>query len=206
MALHRDAGDARGEVDALLSLGWLAWRRGDADAAVAHWDAALAASRRAGHRAGEGGALSALGWAAHHRGDHARARELHEEAAVVRRAIDDRRGAARALAHAAWAAAHLGLHADAATMFDEASMLATRLGAPQVHALALVMAADALLGGSAEHDARLAWQVREEALPVLRAHGHRHDLELAQAVLDRLCEVRRIDTGRHHHPGIIRNV
>ena len=89
LALHREAGERRGEGNALAQLGIVHIQDGRVDEARAAWEAALALFREIGYRHGEGSMLSNLGVLHSQQGRVAEARALDEAALALARELGD---------------------------------------------------------------------------------------------------------------------
>jgi predicted ATPase/class 3 adenylate cyclase len=94
LSLCREAGDNRGEAQALEGLGWIASERNDPERAEKLLEESLALGRKAGTPVEISKALNALAVLATRRNDYARAIVLHEEGLGMARASGDVRGIA----------------------------------------------------------------------------------------------------------------
>jgi tetratricopeptide (TPR) repeat protein len=92
LALFREAGDGRGEAQALAILGFIAGERNDLERAEKLLEESLALSRKAGTPVVISNALNALAALAFRRKDYARASVLQEEGLGMVRAAGDVRG------------------------------------------------------------------------------------------------------------------
>jgi tetratricopeptide (TPR) repeat protein len=94
LALCREAGDRRGEAQALNSLGFIASERNDLERAEKLLEESLALGRKAGMPVVINSALNSLAALAAYRNDYARATVLLEEGLGIARAAGDVRGIA----------------------------------------------------------------------------------------------------------------
>jgi predicted ATPase/Flp pilus assembly protein TadD len=97
LAIHREAGDRRGEAVVLNSLGTLHSEQGRMGEARAHYGAALAIHREDGNRLLEGFVLDDLGVVHKEQGRLEAAREHYESALAIHREVGNQPGEASAL-------------------------------------------------------------------------------------------------------------
>ena len=156
LAIHRAAGDARGEARALAGLATVALYQRDFPAAILHNEASVELYRKVGSPRGEAGAFHNLGYVALRQGDLARAREAYRAGLAVLRQVNDPELLALTLADLAVAEVRGGDTAAAQGAVREALGLVRELGARREGAYALDAAAElALALADAARAARL---------------------------------------------------
>ncbi len=152
----REGGYERGVAMALHQFGQVAHRRGDLNAAAAHYEDAVARFRRLEEPIYEGVALRDLGVVAGAQDEHDRATAFHEEALAVWRRLDHPWGVPAALRDLADEALCRGDAAAALPLYRE-SLGRWRLLGEKLHVAGSLLgpATVALESGQAERAARL---------------------------------------------------
>ncbi|WP_433305502.1 ATP-binding protein [Actinoplanes sp. CA-030573] len=133
----RGLGDARGQADALVGIGWISAQLGRHASAADQLQQALALFRKEGVIAGEARALNNLGAVEERRGRYPEAIEHYERALALHRRAGDRNGEARALNNLAVVEERLGRYRAAVDHHEQAIVLYRRAGDRAGEAVAL---------------------------------------------------------------------
>ncbi len=123
-----EAGDILGEANSIMSLGDVALRRSDHDAAQTAYEQALPLHRKVGDVFGEANCIKGLGDIALRRSDHDAAQTAYKQALPLHRQVGDLIGEANcnlALGHIALRRSD---HDDAQTAFEHALLLYRKIG------------------------------------------------------------------------------
>ncbi len=169
LAMFRHLGDEEGTIDALNSLGLVAFRT-DFAAARTHFEEALVLSRRLEDRRRTAFLLNNLGLVAGAQGQYESAAELHQESLTLRQELGDRHGVSSSLYNLGLMASARNDNASARGYLERSLEIRTDLGdklgiANSLNALAVV----ALRQGEEERAAALL----EQSLRLVREVGDR---------------------------------
>ena len=177
-ALQKDGGaSGAARAKALLGFGWLVYRTGGIDRAVAAGEEGLELSQQAGL----GGVVTAdllrlLGWMAWTKGDYGRAKGLLEESLTLSRDADDRFGVADALLMLGSTVGTLGDHERDKQLHEEAMVLCRELGYSSTLATSLFsMGYGLLMDGEYDRGEALI----EESAELYRERGYKGGLQFA---------------------------
>lgn len=128
LAAAREAGDRRGEVDALCMLARVALRKGDFARVRQLADEARSCARATGDRRLERMPLHMQAVAARMAGNSPEARELYQQSIELNRSLGEEKMAAAEHHNLAYVELHDGQSARALELFEEARLQAMRLG------------------------------------------------------------------------------